>query len=518
MRKRSKIVYLLLIVALVVNLVVPTSMVIANNQPVNDTSNTVTGDVYGSSARISALSVTQSVYEIPVNIITDVVMTNDKKENISVVRPDQGSKVQIDFKWELPANHPYLEGSTFTFNLPKHFILDSEKTGDLGIYGTFIVTPEGKVTFTFSKEIEGTAVTNGTFNVWRSFDEKSFVGGTHQDIEFIYQGESDIVPVHFLSKSTSEIDKKGTPNKGKNASEVSWEVDFNKGEKSITNAIFKDELPTGLTVDMNSIEVVELIVKLDGSVEEKTTPFIGNAPVPNVNGFQLDFGNINNAYRVKYTTTITGTSDKTYNNKVTVSGDNLPKAQETSKAVAVTYSKPINKTSTGYNSSTQTITWVIEYNYNEQKIAQSNAWIKDIFDKTTQALVPGSFKVTEMKIEDNGNATSKGVVTNYDIDETLADGFLLAFKDKIESAYRIEYKTTSINRVYGDAVAVKNTVEMSGVTPVDKTVNMNQVIFKKNNGKVNFNKKTIDWTINLNNDNQLMSDVVSMIVMQRVKD
>ncbi|MDQ0087340.1 LPXTG-motif cell wall-anchored protein [Paenibacillus anaericanus] len=510
MSKFKKTLFLFLVFILMLNIVVPSSLTRAEGEsedPAVTTQQSVTDDDAGR----SLLSVTQSVYEITDNIITSVIIKNELGEDISQVRPAQGSKVSIDFTWELPLGHGYTAGSIFTFDLPNKFKLDSKKTGDLDEYGTFEVTPEGKVTFYFDEDIEDTVVTDGTFNVWRQFDNNKFTGGTKQDITFLFQGDTDSIPVHFISNTSKKIEKRGTANKGKNASKIDWEVDFNIGEQSINNAIFADVLPTGLQIDMATIKVIELVVNLDGSVVEKSTPFIGNPPVATTNGFQLDFGNIHSAYRVKYTTDITSPTNKDYANNVSVTGDSPFTTLNDSKSVTVTYSEPLNKTSSAYESTTQTITWKVEYNYNEQPFVASNAWIEDTFNVATQELIDDSFIVYKMKIADSGNASRDGLPLNNGTDYNVVDtatGFKLTFTNDINSAYEIVYKTKSIPRVYADTVPVTNTVKMYGGTTKDGSRNMNQVIFHKNNGTVNFSEKEIDWTINLNRDNKVMNTVV----------
>lgn len=455
------------------------------------------------------------------NLITNVTMKDKDGNPIETVRPDQGSRVQIDFEWMLPENHGFSAGSTYTFQLPDKFKVDRVIQDNLedGI-GTFEVTPTGQVTLTFSEEINNQEQLSGYFFVWREFDESKFSGGTHQDIIFKFNEDADFkISVHFKSKSGNEFDKSGTANKGMNPSEINWVVDMNKGEQKIDNAVFTDMLPAGLSIDMNSIEVFALEVQLDGSVkqgaqlstaklESKVENNVFELKFPNTDGTY----NINSAYRVKYKTFITSTADVTYTNNAKLTGDPSI-SQVGSDRVTVKYSKPLDKKSTGYESSTQTITWAIQYNYNEQVVPQAKAWIKDSFDKTHQQLALDSFQVYEMMIDDNGKATRttetalvKGM--DYIIDNTATDGFTLQFQNDISKAYEIIYKTSAINRVHADKVPVKNKVELENGTSIEAGRDIGQVIFAKRAGQVDYAAKTIEWKISLNKDNKTMDKIV----------
>ncbi|UNK17568.1 Ig-like domain-containing protein [Paenibacillus sp. N3/727] len=544
MRKFSKTIYLFLIAALMINLLIPTSITSAADELVNPvvseegqivTDETVTDEIVTDESvtkenvtdeSTTDKTVTESVYKaekdtktpiiITENLITKVVMKDgegDNANNIEDIRPDQGSRVTIYFDWRLPENHGYKDGATFTFNLPDKFKVDRVLTGDLdGGVGEYEVTPEGKVTFTFNDSIEDNEELTGYFFVWREFEESKFEGGTQQEVVFEFTETDKVtIPVHFKSKNDREIKKSGTTNKGMNPNEISWEVDFNIGEKKIDGAVFKDELPDGLKIKENSIKVYPLKVQLDGNVipgSQLTTV----TPQLNGNGFELKLGNIDSAYRVEYITEITGTSDETYTNKATLSGSTGEIMKE-SASVNVKFSKPLDKKSTHYDSATQTITWAIQYNYNEQVIEQSKALIKDKFDKNHQQLDKDSFEVYEMTINDNGSASRKTGTplvkgTDYTVNDT-AEGFTLAFQNGVRAAYEIIYKTSAKERVHDDKYTVENKVEIDG-TEETASRDINQVIFWKSADpkKVDYAAKTIEWNLSLNDDKKTMEEVV----------
>ncbi|GAB6927874.1 hypothetical protein JCM10914A_18570 [Paenibacillus sp. JCM 10914] len=450
------------------------------------------------------------------NIITGIMITDKDGTDISEddVRLEQGARVRIDLGWELPLNHGYKEGAIFAFSLPDKFKVDRVLEGDLeGGVGTYVVTPEGEVTFTFSKEIEDNEQWTGNFYVQREFDERKFSGGTRQEIVFDLQGDLITIPVHFKNKHASEIDKTGTLDKPMNPNHIKWTVDFNKGERVIENAVFKDTLPPGLELDEDSIQVYELEVQLDGSVQLKGQLTEGSeySKLLNADGFQLEFGGtINHAYRVEYSTRIMDPKDDTFINSVEVTGSNLSDSLKETANVEVIYSKPLEKKSTGYEANSQTISWAIQYNYNEQRIEQDQAWIEDEFDTSIQELVDSSFTVYKMRIEDNGSASETGEVLGRDTDYTVSKtptGFKLQFEEDIDSAYEIRYQTKASVRVH-DNDRVDNTVRMPDGTEATAGRDIRQVIFWKTYTGINYADKTIDWKLSLNDDEKSMTGVV----------
>lgn len=523
MKERRKSLYVFLVIALLLNLVFPPTMVSAFDGLLDDSSNSlaqsVTAATYG-----NAPSVMKATYgEIKENIITKVTIKDKAGKNITEIRPDIGDKVQIIFDWKLDDGHKYGNGSTFKFKLPDQFGVDRELTGELeggsGTVGTYVVTKNGEVTFTFNDETDNGQGLTGFFEVWREFDESKFDGGTKQEIKFDDIGFSFII--NFKSKNESNMTKSGSPDKTRNPKNINWNIELNRNSEKMINAVLGDELPNGLVLDKSSIKIYEVNVRRDGGEAIKgadvTSKFTIN---PEDSKFSIAFGDIDQAYRVEYAAIITDLSGykdgtdyrtKSFKNSAKLTGDTLPKPYEVTKEVEITFSKPLNKKSVHYDSSTQTITWTIEYNYNERTIDQKDAWIKDIFDQSNpQKLDETSFVVKEMTIKDSGAAVEKSIPAleqgkDYIVVPTT-DGFELKFNKSISSAYKIEYKTKSINRVY-ESTEVTNSVTIhDGTTEVGKQP-IYQVIFNKSNGIVNFKNKEIGWTLTINADSKEMHEV-----------
>lgn len=487
------------------------------------------------------------------NIITNVKIWSNPDENgqkteesVEIddsIRVDIGAPISVHYLWDLASPHTYSAGDTFTFQLPNEFApgltLNGQLFGSNSEYVADFVVNGNEVTFTFTDAINDGEGFTGDFYVWRKFVEKELEDSTKHNIVFETSGGPVQIPVHFKNTTGADITKEGKPyQKGKqnsrNPDEIEWIVDFNLGEEKVTNAVFTDILPQGLTIDLTSIEVYELKVKLDGSVDVNSENLAhkyssnllspSNPSDPPPNGFEIDFEQIDKAYRVIYKTSVTAPTgepngDKytpNFINNATVAGTNLeaPFRQSKTAGVRVYFNEPLNKRAVRYDSTKQEIQWTIEYNYNQQSITQNNAKLKDDYKTTEQMLIDGEFKVYQVEIDSNGKAVqdNKTLLTEgnspnqYTLIKT-STGFELQFNNEIKSAYEIVYKTKAVNRVH-EGIEVENTVEMHDGTKKSDKQQIGQVVFQKKFNKIDYKSKKITWIIELNKDEKDMTGIV----------
>lgn len=499
-----------------------TAIVTTDTAPEEGSVEPVTGNG-DNGVSMDSLGSNGSAEVIKENLITSVQMYNQipeydgngniniKGEHIEDIRPSIKDEVAVVFTWGLPNNtHAYSDGSTFTFRLPDKFIIGSQLKGDLdGGVGEYVVDPDGEITFTFNDRIVGEQL-EGNFYVWIKFNESKMDGGLKQPIDFSSVGQG-IINVHFKNTAIDKLTKSGIANKNNfNSDEIEWTVDFNQGEKEMNNALLEDTLAAGPL--KGNIEIRELDIQLDGSVKE------GNI-VRTEPQFPIALGNIDKAYRVKYTTSIKAPTTKPftnvlYENKVVLT-DSQSEHNETGIGnVRVSFNEPLQKSGqeSAYNPVTQTITWKVQYNYNQQAIAKANAWIEDRFDTTKHELVDGSVTVRQVNIDGNGKPAGTTLVNSNEYTLTgvgtgFDEGFKLQFENDITKAYEIEYQTKTIDRVYKDAT-VTNTVNMYDGTEKEGKKDIKEVIFAKSVSKEDFNMKEIEWKIVLNRDLKEMTDIV----------
>lgn len=475
-------------------------------------------------ADVAPLAAAAAASEIQENLITSVQMYNQKPEEgsngqievrgdkIEDIRPRISDEVAVVFTWGFGDDaHAYGDGSTFTFRLPDKFIIGSQLKGGLdGGVGEYVVNPDGTIVFTFNEMVEH-AKLEGNFYVWLHFDESKMEDGLKQRIDFSGAGQGTI-DVNFANTAKDGIQKSGSANNNNfNSNQINWTVDFNQGEKSMTNVVLEDTLPSGLSLQ-GDIEIRELQVQLNGSVKEG--PVVDRAAQ-----FPVDLGDINKAYRITYTTSVQGPTSAPYTgvvyaNEVTLTADQSEYNESDVGRVTVSFNEPLNKSGqeSAYDPVTQTITWKVQYNYNQQTITQANAWLEDRFDTAKQRLVTDSLNVYEVEIQSDGRPGAKTLVvpSEYTVNGVgtgFEEGFKLQFNSDINKAYEIEYKTQAIHRVYENETIV-NTVNTQDGTTKEGRKNIEEVILAKSVKSEDFNAKEIEWQIVLNRDQKEMTDIV----------
>lgn len=453
--------------------------------------------------------------EIEENIISNIVL-KDKDGNIIHAdenpdnQPALGDEVTIDMDWALQNGHPYGAGSTFTFSLPAYFKLYNDVDGQLQFgnesVGTYKMSMDGTVVMTFNDNITKLSNVKGTLHFWTEFHER-IEGSIEQEIIFTIKEEDvAVIPVKFQPKPGSAIDKSGKTDRGYNAKEITWTVDFNKQLKTIEDAVLKDPLQANQQLQPDSIKVYKLDVQLDGSVKqgEEVSP---SAYTVQEEPFQINFGQLKDAYRVEFKTDITDAEGTRYENTAFLAGSNTEELSAKA-SVSVSRGKPLAKRSIAYDAEKQTITWEIQYNYNEKNIQQQDAVLHDLFD-ASHVLIRDSLNVEKITIGENGQETGAEPYTNYQVDEQPAAdgkrGFQFQFKEDIQNAYKITYQTKADGRVMEDG-RINNSVVV-GENTSETGQGVSQQVLSKGYSNVNYKDKTNNWTIDFNKDSHKMTDV-----------
>ncbi|MGF9913639.1 SpaA isopeptide-forming pilin-related protein [Paenibacillus ehimensis] len=448
-------------------------------------------------------SVTMAVYDKSGNVVTEDVY-------------EPGSKVKLDYTWSLPNGHGYKNGDTYTFKLPEQFKLYNDIpvqpliSGDEAV-GKFKVIKDTHEVIMTLEMIENLSDVRGTLTFQTAFDMQVINGSTTQIIKIPVKGGEQVFTLHFKPNVDSTIGKSGVA-KGYNAKSIDWTVDVNKELAAVQNAVVTDPIPAGLGAPV-TVAVYELNVDLHGKVVQGA-PVDGSKYTLSTTGnvLKLSFNEspIRTAYRIQYTTPVTDEDQATFVNKATFEGSNKqPVSAEAT--VKVQHGTALDKKSTHYDSKTQTIDWEIKYNYNEKSIVQANAFLTDLFNDT-QELVAGSLHVYPVTIDSNGSEKlgAELPAASYKVTPETAtgsSGFKLQFLQDISSAYKIKYQTKAKQRVIDGAKITNKVTSGSGDSgTAERTIN--QVIITKRVGAVDYQAKTADWSITLNQDSQPMTNVV----------
>ncbi|MEC1685224.1 SpaA isopeptide-forming pilin-related protein [Bacillus mojavensis] len=456
--------------------------------------------------------------QITQNILTGVTLTDENgKPYDKGNRADTNSPVKISIDWAIPDDlgKTINAGDKYEFDLPKEFIMHNDivnlplSAGDT-TYGTFSIDTNGHVVMTFNGEVKESSNVKGTLVINTQFNEKKITGSITQKIPFPVNSDTPETTVYFKPNVSKTIDKSGALDKGINPGKVTWTVDVNKKLDQVKNAKLTESLPEGLTY--RSVKVYELNVNIDGSVSKGNEVSSGYS-VDSKGNVTFD-GTIDSAYRLVYETDIDNSAKPseggniTLTNKAAFSGDNLePISAEAT--VAAKYGKMIAKSSTGYDGESQTFSWALSYNYGEKQIDQSKASIKDSFGTGDLHLVKDSLKVIPITFGQNGSEQA-GTPLKEGEDYTLIDngsGFEIKFNKTVTSAYKITYQT-KVNS--GVIIDKSTTYTNSVVTGTGDSKEASGIAIQQNLIKgysnVDYEKKTVDWTITINKNKYEMNN------------
>nr|WP_289038316.1 Cna B-type domain-containing protein [uncultured Allobacillus sp.] len=455
------------------------------------------------------------------NIITDVKLSMldengestilNPGEEIKVDNPYDAFKVELAYDFALPDGHSYKDGSTYTIEIPELFnVLANPEPIPLkdqsGVqFGSFVVTNNNEIKLTFNDEIEKKSNVSGYINLESEFDAH-YKDSAETEIKFPIRGESEITyPIKFIPKGSS-IDKSGVPNKSYNTETITWTVDFNKDLQEITNATLEDVLDGNHSYVAGTLEVYQLSMNSDGSIDETKTQRLDNHGFGN--SFPLNLGDINSAYRIKYDTKINDNNGESYKNTAELTGEEFDTVKA-SASVDVKRGKPLEKKSSDYDNVTQTIEWEVKYNYDEKKIPQKQAKLTDRFG-VNQELVDDSFIVKQVEIDpDTGEEIDATDIdaADYQVTEN-GTGFDFQFNSDIETAYKIIYETTAIDRIdNNNKVTNKISDEFGNENEGSRNIQQG-ILIKSHVNNTNYDTKETDWKVVINRDNYVMENVL----------
>ena len=315
---------------------------------------------------------------------------------------------------------------------------------------------------------------------------------THDGTTLISEVANVNVPVDFIHKSGSydSTDK-----------QIDWTITVNNNQIHIPDAVLSDTLPTGLTLDEDSIEV-------DGT--PLTLPN-GNFTWTSADTFTYNFGDINETHTFTFSTDVDAdlylsNGSTTYTNNAILTGTNVPNNATDGQGVGVS-STVIRKTGMSYNPATAEITWRIIVNSNQVLI--EDAVISDEI-RIGQEYVDGSFSITA------GSVSGSMLYTPASIDDPDKTGTLTyTFDDDINSTYTITFRTHVTdpeNYATNSSIRYYNTAAIAGTNIPGSSSTGNRLansnVLSKTGTDYNYVTRELTWTITVNNSGMPLSDVV----------
>lgn len=507
-------------------------------------------------ANLDLLGFTGANQEIKADIITNVTLKElismdengpvlgQEIENITLPNPynETGSlpNLYIRYDFSFPADHVYANGDYFIFELPDFFTVNNDVTGVIegegAGFGTFTLTKADKQVRLDFDNIQEQAVT-GYVAFGTSFEELSEEVVLETKIPIVINEKLvKTLKLSFAPKAPNLISKIGLSDRPFNSEYITWTIDFNKELKNISDPIIIDEIEENLELVPASIKLYKLNLQLNGEVSSAELVYgVGNneqfinllaesdlglelGKIDGNKDFKLSFistaesetPEIKEAYRLVFITNILDwNADEPadeYTNQATLSGTVNNDIYSNISAVVkvdVGRNKTLTKKIENYDPITQTITWQLEVNYNQKEVNPFT--ISDEFG-ANQQYVDGSLSIYQVTI--NGET---GVATKsddpYDISkysfsssETDPKGLSLTITNEAHksSAYLIEYQTTAIERVLAGG-SIINKASFNGKDN-EVSQSIQQKVLVKDFSDVNYNSKTIKWTITVNQD------------------
>ncbi|MED2435600.1 SpaA isopeptide-forming pilin-related protein [Bacillus thuringiensis] len=492
----------------------PATKPVTDNPEQNPVAKIATGNPEHKLASSPVENTNSGPKQITTNILTGVKLTDkDGKPFTEDNRPSTDSPANIEFTWELLKSMNVKSGDYYIFDLPKHFkiyntinspLYDSENNQ----IGNFTVTKDGKVTMTFNDYVEEHPDVAGNLQLKTEFNKAEIKGTTTQEIPFPIKDKDVSITVDFKPNVQTATNKKGVPDRPINTNEINWKVEMNKTKETLKNAVFKDNIPQGTSLNKDSIKVYYLEVDVNGNVMRGAEAEPTDYNIISSDGSKLEIAfkdSINKAYQIEYATKITDENIKSFRNNVTITSDNQ-KQQNASSTVTVSRGTHLNKTSK-YDPKTQTIEWTITYNGDQREIKKADAILKDIFDDTHE-LDANSIVVKNASYNEKGTLVTGDAVNNYTVNNKK-NGFDLQFNDDINSAYVITYKTKPTNKVIEDG-KVKNKVTADNDSSKENEASFKQqnIIKSNNKAETNYKDKTTTWTIIVNNNNYPLNNAI----------
>ncbi|EUJ41110.1 celll wall surface anchor family protein [Listeria weihenstephanensis FSL R9-0317] len=447
------------------------------------------------------------------SVLSDMSVTYTDKDGQVVTEPTVEDSIRFAFDWQISDELGALinAGDYYSFELPDNIKVPKNMTIDLGEYGTATVNTSGKVTFTFTDEVKGSSDVHGTLHFGAGFNGNGIDGPGDTTIKIPNESQLPTMEVTIKPIGGAMIDKSGHFDKVQNPDNVIWNVEINKGLDKLVNARVVEEIPSGLTYEFVKLYTID--VDLKGNVVAGSEKLVTTGYTVDENGNVTFTNPINSAYRLVYNTSINndkkpldGGEIKFINNAKLFSDDDT-KGISTSATVNATYGKILAKAATGYDSAKQTYDWTVKYNYGEKHIDQVNAIIKDTFGSDRMTLVDGSMELYNVTFDSSGKEILGAPLvagTDYEIVKT-ATGFDTHFLHDISGAVVMQYKTGITGTVDGN-IGVSNEVSVDSGQRGSGSGTIYQQNLVKKLGAVDYKKKTVAWTIDVNKNHYVMKN------------
>ena len=371
-------------------------------------------------------------------------------------------------------------------------------------YGTYEVTPNGKIRWTFNGKIEEENDISGQTLYSQELKKESNAGNT--TIKVPIDGGEELVTIHVDPFEGNAISKQGflgTDNKS-----IRWEVSINTHLEKMTNATIVDPLPEGL--ELKKITIYPQIITIDGKVTVGETPlvegvdYLYDSQTQTVK-FVNQYAQTQESFQVVYDTTVKDSGipyeggEVKFKNKATLN-DGV-KDYSAEAMVTTSYGKLLEKSApkVDNNGSGQIYSWQIKLN-GGNKVLPPGYFIKDTLKNESLVFLQDSVVVKD----------EKGIVLNVGTDYVInfnGNELTMSFPDGLNHAMTIDYKTKFTKIIDGelteaDKKLLNEVTTMDGYTRIGSGNVKTDGLIK--NATVDYTNRKITWTIEVNRFNYEM--------------
>ncbi len=460
--------------------------------------------------------------EITENIIDEIIL---KREDGSIYgdgdQLDPNEDLELGLEWSLPNDPMYVGGDTFTFQLPEQLAIYSEITGDLDDFGTFVVTTDGEVTFTFNDKINENSNVKGTFWVKTELDKQKVTSST-EELEFkINEDVAKKITINIKPEGGQAIHKEGQPVGGTfNTDEIEWTVLINTTKEALENAIVTDPIGDDQELDIDSIELQEIEVDLSGNEVKELGSVEGFTNDSTEEEINLKLGDTNKAYKLTFKTKIKDSEKDEegwlwHSNTAYLNSDGKDE-KESGAGVSVQRPESLTKTSSEFDAEDRSVEWTVNANFTEKQLKAGDT-ITDEFNFTVGGenkndvftVIEDNIKIEQVdSFDNNGNPTEKSDANHlFDIN-IEGNKVTYTLKEDTSSAFIIKYKTVAEDGAYINKNGeISNKVEIDGKT-ADSSQGVHQQVGDKWIHEINYETKEIEWKIRVNADKQDLKNFI----------
>ena len=375
--------------------------------------------------------------------VTFLVNGQQVSEDIMIVYQDN-MRLELIYHWEIPDEVELESGDWAEIKVPAVFKVPGYLAGILEFdgedIGTYTLNEDNYLVLVFNDGLKEKEERSGKAGFVLDLVLKDFEDDSVQTIDF---GETidKTFTLGLKPKGEDYVIAKSAKPIEKDQNYIEWIIDVNTTLNLLNDMQIHDTLPPGLALDESSLVVTQLIVGLNGSVTEGGIETDYDLTTLD-NGFSLNMGRNNKAYRINYRTLITDTSLLEYKNTAELLDEGDVKNSSDAIVNIISKGSYIEKTGTANDDRNATaITWTIDVNKAQDTL--KNVTVKDVLPNGLSVSGETGIKLYALNRDNN----------DWIVGEELplsSNDFPLELGDIDGESYRIVFETNIDRDVFID--------------------------------------------------------------------